>query len=954
VSKYKVFYSESSYSSIGKLALNFTFHPQNGDLYLWGLIKNGILAEVTGAAFPEAAGQDVGFVSRFSADLTQLIQSSYLGDRSRSSTVNSFTYIKDVGISPINGDLYFVGNNGEDSASVKSDVVVVQLHSDLKAFYKNKTFGGSRYDIGYGIAVHPNNGDIYIVGETSFSDFPNTEGGYQAANNAVPATGMTKDGFVARLSPDLSEIKQATYLGGAYDDAVMEIVFDANPDNILLGGKTFSTNFPGLTNGANSKQTTFGSWAKFFTKMSSDLKTLVQSTIAVYDYPNLFEAVGKFPRLLLHPLTNEIYAIGQYTNGYLGDLSATRFTADLKQSYGTLTLIDSSLEHYAVGYTLSPLTGDLYVIGNQGRVGIPNTTSTIFPKTSGGYQIDPATNTGGKNDVFIARYTSDDIGNPKADLGIAINNSPNPVIVGNQITYTVTVTNKGPDPATKVKITDDLPSGVKFVLASSGCTRSGLTINCSIASLAAGDQVSFTITVTPTAVGAFSNSASVLGNETDPESANNSATLLTTVQAIPILKADLGVTMSSALTQTTVGAPLTYTLTVNNYGPDTANQVSVEVYLSNSMNYVSSSSSCSVSNRGPDVVCSLTSLAAGAQASFTITTMPKAAGGLNNSVSVSSAETDPQSNNNSASHTVSVSASAIKKADLEISQTMNAIRDKIDGNLLFTLKVKNNGPDNANSVEITDNFPATANIDTVPDDCSITNTTVNCLVGELAVNESKSYTVSIFPTEAGSFTNTVSVTSGLTDPVPANNSSIESITITDPTNPIESTEPKLERTDYGLGAIVTITGEGFTNNKGKVIVGNKTAAIVSWSDTSIALKLPKLKSGSYPVTVKNKNNLVFNLGELNIHAPEISSVSVNSGAKKTRNQFSIFGQYFGNSIKPSVYLVSSKNKRFALSVLKGFNDGAITVVTPKLKADTYNLLITNNAGNSQLITFTLN
>lgn len=1166
----KIFYSESALSSLGKLELNFKFHPQNGDLYLWGLIENGILAEVNGAALYEVTGQDVGFVSRFSADLTLLRQSSYLGNRSLSSTNNPFFHINDMDISPISGDLYFVGDNGANSIDPGSDVVVVQLSSDLKSLYQNKTFGSSRYDTGYGIAIHPNNGDIYIAGETSFSDFPNTQGSYQSVNNAVPATGMTNDGFIAQLSSDLDTIKQSTYLGGAYHDAIMEIAFDANPDNIILGGKTSSTNFPGLENGANSKQTTLGVWAKFFTKMTSDLKTLLQSTIAVYDYPALFETTGKFPRLLIHPVTYELYAIGQYTNGYFGNLSASRFTADLKKSYGTLTLIDESSDHYASAYTLSPISGDLYILGNQGRIGIPNSTSTIFPNTTGGYQVNPATSKGGMNDVFIARYTSDDIGSPKADLGIAISSSANPVIVGSQTTYTVTVTNKGPNPATKVKLTDDLPSGVKFVSASSGCTRSGLTITCSIASLAAGEQVSFNITVTPTAVGAFSNSASVVGTETDPESANNTATQLTTVQAVPILKADLGITISSTPAQTTVGVPLTYTLTVNNNGPDKANQVSVWEYLSNSMNYVSSSAGCSLSSRGPDVICNLDSLAAGAQASFTITATPKTTGSLENTASVKSAETDPQSDNNSATHTVSVSAPGLNKADLEISQTVNAasvqefgsllytltvknngpdnasqveisdvfpgtvyilsiadgcnnsnntvtcavgdlasgasksysvsvtpiedgslsntvtasgaetdstpnnnsatqvvtvtpeppvlndevgqkiyerafgrgcgachdvpthpqlsvliksgqldrakfekvIREgqnempkaidaimqisvvktagynesqaidalykhlggkvgnipsynadleisqtvnvastQVDDNLLYTLVVKNNGPDSAHSVEITDNFPSTATIDTVPDNCSINDTSVSCLVGEMAVNETKSYTVSVIPTEEGNFINTVSLTSGVTDPVPANNSSTESITVSDPTKPAE---PRLAGVDYGVGAIVTITGGGFTDNKGKVIVGNKTAAIISWSDASIVLKLPKLKSGAYPVTVKNKNKLVFNLGQLNVHAPEIGSISVNSGAKKTKNQFSIFGRYFGNSVKPQVYLISSKNKRFALTVLKGFNDGAITIVTPKLKADIYQLRITNNAGNSQLIGFTVN
>ena len=52
-----------------------------------------------------------------------------------------------------------------------------------------------------------------------------------------------------------------------------------------------------------------------------------------------------------------------------------------------------------------------------------------------------------------------------ADLSIAKTDSPDPVTVGAQLTYTITVSNAGPDTANGVQVVDDLDSQVDFVSA---------------------------------------------------------------------------------------------------------------------------------------------------------------------------------------------------------------------------------------------------------------------------------------------------------------------------------------------------------------------------------------------------------------------------------------------------------------------------------------------------------
>ena len=123
---------------------------------------------------------------------------------------------------------------------------------------------------------------------------------------------------------------------------------------------------------------------------------------------------------------------------------------------------------------------------------------------------------------------------PAADLSIAKSANPASVGAAQNLTYTLTVTNGGPDTASGITVTDTLPGSVTFVSASAGCSESGGTVPCTASSLANAANVQFTITVTaPGALGTISNTASVASSTTDPTSSNDSVTLVTTVIPAP-------------------------------------------------------------------------------------------------------------------------------------------------------------------------------------------------------------------------------------------------------------------------------------------------------------------------------------------------------------------------------------------------------------------------------------
>ncbi|MEG3986022.1 SdrD B-like domain-containing protein [Microcoleus sp. S28C3] len=141
-----------------------------------------------------------------------------------------------------------------------------------------------------------------------------------------------------------------------------------------------------------------------------------------------------------------------------------------------------------------------------------------------------------------------------ADVSVSQNDSPEPVTVGNNLTYTVTVTNNSPvNAADNVVLTDNLPAGVTVVSANSSqgtvtvnpagtgnlprtaqqvtpVSPSGITAN--LGTIPPNGSVVTTIVVTPRAAGLINNTVSVSTSSSDPNLANNSDSEITVVNPI--------------------------------------------------------------------------------------------------------------------------------------------------------------------------------------------------------------------------------------------------------------------------------------------------------------------------------------------------------------------------------------------------------------------------------------
>ncbi|WP_055490075.1 DUF11 domain-containing protein [Streptomyces sp. TP-A0356] len=399
-----------------------------------------------------------------------------------------------------------------------------------------------------------------------------------------------------------------------------------------------------------------------------------------------------------------------------GLLNATTSTAGCGIGGGVLTCTGTSLASGAS--TTITLTG----IAGQGFVNIQNTAGVV------GNDPDPnlANNTTTSNVAVTQR---------QVDLAVS-KAGPTSAKEGDQVTYTITVTNNGPDASTGWTVTDALPPGLLNATTNTpGCGIGGGALICTGASLASG--ASTTITLTGTAGQGFTNiqnTVVVQGNDPDPTPGNNKATATV---PISVPSADLQVSKAGP-TSARVGDQVTYTITVTNNGPDASTGWTVTDTLPPGLlNPKTTTPGCTIV--GGVLTCTGGPLANGASTTITLTgTVGQGLGSIQNTVVLRGKEADPNPGNNSSTSTIAVSQ---RRADLQLTKSGPSSADAGDP-VTYTITVKNNGPDDSTGWTVTDQLPARLlSPTTTTPGCTIAGGVLTCTGGPLANGASTTITV---------------------------------------------------------------------------------------------------------------------------------------------------------------------------------------------------------------------
>lgn len=413
---------------------------------------------------------------------------------------------------------------------------------------------------------------------------------------------------------------------------------------------------------------------------------------------------------------------------------------------------------------------------DAGHTATPITITANVPSPFVAAVTNSATVTSNEQDPNSSNNTGTATVNPQADLSIAKSVSPARVTPGQNSTFTLVARNNGPNPASNVRVSDTIPAGLTVASVGPGCTASGQTVTCTVGSLAPGASQAFTVTTraASTLDHDIANTATVTSDTDDPNPGNNTTTI-----PVPVAQADLSIVKSTTSDTVVAGTNETYRLVVKNNGPDAAVNTVVSDPLPAGLTFVSAGSGCS--NAGSDVTCTIASLASGASQTFTVTARVASSvdHALDNTATVRSDLPDPDSSNNSSTTHVPVRG----EADLSITKTPSTTTVGPNGQVLYTLVVKNAGPSDATGVKVSDAPPNGLTLQSAKGSqgaCAVAGGKLSCSLGTIVAGGSAQVlvTAQATATASGTLENTATVTGDQHDSDSGNNGGSSTVVVT--------------------------------------------------------------------------------------------------------------------------------------------------------------------------------
>jgi uncharacterized repeat protein (TIGR01451 family) len=353
----------------------------------------------------------------------------------------------------------------------------------------------------------------------------------------------------------------------------------------------------------------------------------------------------------------------------------------------------------------------------------PNFTGLAVSNTA---QVSSSTNGSGDSDSETTTV------NRVADVELFSKvDAPDPVVAGQNLTYTVTFRNNGPSDAQGVKIEDSVPSNTTFVSVAPPigytCTAPQTGQTGTVSCMPPGGVL---------AVGEIAAIKMIVKVDTSPSSTtiSNTATITTTTNQGSNTGVDSETETTTVKRETdlsikktgpavvTAGNQYTYTIVVRNDGPSDApaNTVTISDDLDGKVshinNTVTGSGGFTCSANGTDPISCSNGSVFPAGGTGTITVTFKVNDGVPaNTIIVNTANVSSPNDPNGANNSSTTSTSGQTSADLELTKTATAGPVVAgSGQITYTIIVANNGPSNANGVVVTDNIPANTNLVTGP------------------------------------------------------------------------------------------------------------------------------------------------------------------------------------------------------------------------------------------------
>lgn len=241
------------------------------NVYVTGMTESSNFLTANPLQDHNAGGRDA-FLVKLSPDGTTLNYATHLGGSG-----------KDEGIGvnvDATGDMYVAGytestdfptvNPAQPHNGGGRDAFISKLKSDGSSLIYSTYLGGSDMDSSQSRVALDLAGHAYIAGYTQSTDFP-------TANPVQEGNGGSDDAFIAKLSPDGSNLIFSTYLGGSSSDWGKDIAVHPLSQKIYVTGHTHSANFPAV-----NPLESFGGFVDTFVAKLADEDVVFSTCLGMY------------------------------------------------------------------------------------------------------------------------------------------------------------------------------------------------------------------------------------------------------------------------------------------------------------------------------------------------------------------------------------------------------------------------------------------------------------------------------------------------------------------------------------------------------------------------------------------------------------------------------------------------------------------------------------------------
>ena len=341
---------------------------------------------------------------------------------------------------------------------------------------------------------------------------------------------------------------------------------------------------------------------------------------------------------------------------------------------------------------------------------------------------------------------------PKIDLELTKTVNATSANIGQDVTWTVTLVNKGPSNATGVTVREAVPAGTTFVSAtpSQGTYNQAASI-WNVGNLAVNQTVTLALVTKVNQTGTITNYAEVnAANETDIDSTPGNGSTNEDDDDSKSLngtgKIDLELTKTVDNTAPNYGDNVVFTINVRNVGQIAATGVTVKDVLPAGLVYVGATPSVG-SFANATGIWTIGNLAVNASASLQITAKVNTTAAVTNYAQVNAAnETDidstPGNNSTNEDDDDQVTIDPKAQVDLELTKLVDKTTASVGDVVTFTVSVVNKGPNATAGVTVDDLLPnGLAFVSATPTVGSYNNTTGIWTIGQLAKDATASMVI---------------------------------------------------------------------------------------------------------------------------------------------------------------------------------------------------------------------